>query len=168
MLTEIQVGVITTTHGLKGEVKVFPTTDDPHRFDDLKEVTAVTEKGMRKALHIDGVKYFKGRPIVKFHELPNIEEAQLLRGALLMIPRSEAMPLAEGEYFVGDLIGCAVKDEDGQMLGEIKDVLKTGANDVYYCQDLDGKDLLIPVIEDCVLAKHPEEGYVVVRLMPWV
>ena len=97
------------------------------------------------------VKYFKGRPIVKFKEFNSIEEVQKLRGCPLVVKREDALPLEEGEYFIGDLIGCTVYLEDGSTLGELTDVLRTGANDVYVVRKNDGSEVLVPVIPDCVL-----------------
>ena len=165
MLDMLQVGVITTTHGLKGEVKVFLTSDDPKRFDTLDEVILVEGAGSRP-LSIEHVKYFKGRPILKFKGLDKIEDVEHLRGCPLMVTRENALPLSEGEYFIGDLIGCTCFLEDGTELGELVDVLQTGANDVYVVKKKDGKEVLIPKIDDCVKELVPEEGRITVHLLP--
>ena len=165
MLDMIQVGAISSTHGLKGEVYIYLTSDDPYRFDNLKEVLMDTGSSIRP-LSIEYVKYFKGRPIVKFKGLDSIEDVQKLRGCPLVVKREDALPLAEGEYFIGDLIGCTVYLEDGTLLGELTDVLKTGANDVYVVRKPGGRDILIPVIPECVLEKDPEHLRIVVHLLP--
>lgn len=167
MLDMIQVGAISSTHGLKGEVYIYLTSDDPRRFDNLKEVLLDTGASKRP-LSIEYVKYFKGRPIVKFKGLDSIEDVQKLHGCPLVVKREDALPLAEGEYFIGDLIGCTVYLEDDTVLGELTDVLKTGANDVYAVRKTDGKEILIPVIPDCIVSKNPENRRIVVRLLPWV
>ena len=107
MLEKLQVGVIASMHGLKGEVNVFPTTDDANRFTKLKSVF-IEEKGIRRDLEIESVRYFKGRPIVKFKGLDRIEDVQKMKSAPLLIDRKDAVPLAPGEYFIGDLVGCTV------------------------------------------------------------
>ena len=157
MLDMLQVGVITTTHGLKGEVKVFLTSDDPKRFDTLDEVILV-EGARSRPLSIEHVKYFKGRPILKFKGLDRIEDVEHLRGCPLMVTRENALPLAEGEYFIGDLIGCTCYLEDGTELGKLVDVLQTGANDVYHVKTPGGRVVLIPVIPDVVRDIDLEKG----------
>ena len=161
----IQVGAISSTHGLKGEVYIYLTSDDPYRFDNLKEVL-LDQGSVKRPLIIEYVKYFKGRPIVKFKGLDKIEDVQKLRGCPLVVRREDAIPLEEGEYFIGDLIGCTVYLEDGMVLGELVDVLRTGANDVYIVRKSDGKEILIPVIPECVLEKNPENLRIVVHLLP--
>ncbi|MBR7016846.1 MAG: 16S rRNA processing protein RimM [Lachnospiraceae bacterium] len=165
MLEKLQVGVIASMHGLKGEVNVFPTTDDANRFTKLKSVF-IEEKGIRRDLEIESVRYFKGRPIVKFRGLDRIEDVQKMKGASLLIDRKDAVPLAPGEYFIGDLVGCTVYLEDGSELGVMKDVLQTGANDVYVIEKKDGNEILVPKIPDCVKELTPEEGRIVVHLLP--
>ncbi len=161
----IQVGAISSTHGLKGEVYIYLTSDDPYRFDNLKEVL-LDQGSVKRPLIIEYVKYFKGRPIVKFKGLDKIEDVQKLRGCPLVVRREDAIPLEEGEYFIGDLIGCTVYLEDDTILGELVDVLRTGANDVYIVRKSDGKEILIPVIPECVLEKNPENLRIVVHLLP--
>ncbi len=165
MLDMIQVGAISSTHGLKGEVYIYLTSDDPYRFDSLKEVL-LDQGSSKRPLSIEYVKYFKGRPIVKFKGLDSVEDVQKLRGCPLVVKREDALPLEEGEYFIGDLIGCTVYLEDGSVLGELTDVLRTGANDVYEVRKPDGRNVLIPVIPDCVLEKNPENLRIVVHLLP--
>ncbi len=165
MLEKLQVGVIASMHGLKGEVNVFPTTDDANRFTKLKSVF-IEEKGVRRDLAIEQVRFFKGRPIVKFKGLDRIEDVQKMKGAPLLIDRKDAVPLEPGEYFIGDLIGCLVYLEDGSELGVLKDVLQTGANDVYVVATKDEKEILVPKIPDCVKELAPEEGRIVVHLLP--
>lgn len=165
MLDKVQVGIVTTTHGLKGEVKVYPTSDDPERFESLDHV--MLEYGRQMIdLEIEDVRYFKGRPILKFVGYDRIEDVQKWHNCPLYVDRSEALPLGEDEYFVGDLIGCDVFLEDDSKLGVIKDVLITGANDVYVVKKDAGGEVLIPVIDDCVLIINPEENRIVVHLLP--
>ena len=159
-----EVGVITTTHGLKGEVKVFVTSDDPFRFDSLEEVFYL-EKGERKTLEIQSVRYFKNLAIVKFRGLDRIEDVEKLRGIPLNIDREAAEPLEEGEYYVGDLYGCKVLLEDGTEFGTVSEVIRTGANDVLVVKRLMEKDALLPVIRDCVTDMDLEKGIITVHIM---
>lgn len=159
-----RVGVISSVHGVRGEVKVFPTTDDPARFKELEEVALDTGKGLL-ALRIQGVKFFKQMVILKFEGYDHIEDIEKYKGKDLWIRRDQAVKLEEGEYFIADLIGLAVKTEDGQSLGRLKDVLKTGANDVYVVEMDSGKEVLIPVIPDCIIKVDLESGEVIVHLL---
>ena len=126
----LRVGVISSTHGVKGEVKVFPTTDDPARFKALKTVLLDTGKE-HKALEITGVKFFKNKVILKFKGFDNISDIEKYKGMDLLIPREDAVPLEENENFIADLIDMTVVTDRGETLGTLVDVLETGANDVY-------------------------------------
>lgn len=162
-----KVGIITSTHGLKGEVKVFPTTDDAKRFKRLKKVILDTGKAQSSGIELDieGVKFFKQLVILKFRGIDSIEEAEKYRRAALLVPRSEAVRLGRDEYFVADLIGLSVRDEDDMDIGTLKDVMETGANDVYVIEMTDGRELLLPAIKQCVLAVDVEAGFVKVHIL---
>ena len=164
MISEIQVGVITQTHGLKGEVKVFPTTDDPERFEDLECVMADTGRS-REKLFIDSVRYFKQFVILKFRDKDSIEDVQQLKSAKLLIPREEAEKLEPGEFFIADIIGMKVITDDGQTLGELSGVMQTGANDVYNVKTPDGKEILLPAIDSCILSVDTKNGIMTVHIM---
>lgn len=164
MEDRLQVGVISSTHGIRGEVKVFPTTDDPGRFQDLKRVTLDTGKE-QLSLEIQGVKYFKQFVILKFKGIDNINDVEIYKGKSLYVAREDAVELEEDEYFVADLIGCEVITEEGAVLGILKDVMETGANDVYIVETPEKKEILLPAIKDCILSVNPEEGQITVHLM---
>lgn len=161
----LKVGVITTTHGVRGEVKVFPTTDDPARFKKLKEVILDTGKE-QIPLEITGVKFFKNLVILKFKGLDNINDVEQYRQKSLYVTRENAVELKPGEYFIADLIGLAVCTDEGEELGELTDVMKTGANDVYVVRQENGEELLIPAIKDCIREVDIEEGVMCVHLLP--
>lgn len=146
----LQVGVITSTHGVKGEVKVFPTTDDVKRFKRLKEV--ILDTGREKlTMEIEGVKFFKQFAILKFKGYDTMNEVEGFRQKSLFVTRKNAVRLSRNEYFVADLIGINVYDENEQELGLLTDVITTGANDVYEIKMQDGKALLLPAIKQCIL-----------------
>ena len=164
MVSRFRVGVIAGTHGLKGEVRVFPTTDDAQRFRRLKKVY-LTGRGQERSLSIRSVKFVGQFVILGFAEFDSIEDVERLRSCELEIDRKDAIELREGEHFIPDLIGLPVIDETDAVLGTLKDVLETGANRVYVAARPEGKDLLIPVIPDCILEVSPENGYIRVRLL---
>ena len=159
-----QVGVISSTHGIAGEVKVFPTTDDMNRFKKLKEVILDTGKETQ-LLHIQQVRFFKNMVIVKFKEFQSINDVERLRGKSLYVTRENAVKLQKDEYFIADMIGIQVVSDEGEDLGTLQDVMQTGANDVYVVEK-DGEELLIPAIKDCILSVNVEEGKMEVHLLP--
>ena len=150
MEKRLQVGVISSTHGVRGEVKVFPTTDDMTRFKKLKEVILVTEK-TEKILKITSVKFFKQFVILKFEGIDTLNDVEVYKGASLFVERKNAVKLQKDEYFIADLIDLKVVDENEKELGTLVDVMKTGANDVYIVKNEEGKELLFPAIKECIL-----------------
>ena len=126
----LKVGVITTTHGVRGEVKVFPTTDDAERFLDIEYVLLDTGKELRR-LNIQNVKFFKNLAILKFEGVDNINDIEKYKGKSLFVTRENAVELEEDEYYIGDLIGMEVYTDDSEeRFGVLKDVMETGANEV--------------------------------------
>jgi 16S rRNA processing protein RimM len=160
----IRVGVITSTHGIKGEVKVFPTTDDIKRFEYLKEVYLDT--GIEyKTLKIENVRYFKQLLIIKFKDINDINDIEKYKGKDLMIPRAEAIELSEDEYFIFDLIDSEVFTEDGAKLGVLTEVLTSSANDVYVVKTKENKEVLLPSIKECILDVDTANKKIIVHLM---
>lgn len=160
----LQTGVITTTHGVRGEVKVFPTTDDPMRFKKLKQVILDTGKEQIE-LEVAGARFFKNLVILKFKGIDNINDVEQYRQKSLYVTRENAVPLGENEYFIADLIGLKVVSDEGEELGDLSDVLQTGANDVYVVSKENTPDLLIPAIRDCIRQVDIESGTMQVHLL---
>ncbi len=161
----LKVGVITSTHGIRGEVKVFPTTDDPERFRSLKSLYLQTRTG-RQELKIGGVKFFKQMVILRFQGIDSINEVEQYKGCELFVPREEAVPLEENEYYIADLIGMEVYTEEDQLLGTLRDVMETGANDVYCVETRNYGEVLIPAIRQCIMKVDVEAGKMIVHLLP--
>lgn len=160
----LQVGAITSTHGVRGEVKVFPTTDDAKRYSKLKEVILGDGAGAL-VLHIEGVKYFKNMVIVKFKEYNSLNEVEAIKGKNLYVTRDNAVKLKKDEYFVADLIGLAAIDENKNIRGELVDVMTTGANDVYIIELEDGRELLLPAIKECILDVDFEKEVIRINIL---
>ncbi|MCI8599570.1 MAG: 16S rRNA processing protein RimM [Lachnospiraceae bacterium] len=160
----LRVGVIASTHGLKGEVKVYPTTDDKERFCDLKHVFLDTGNEY-KSLEVTSVKFFRKQVILKFREFNDINEIEKYKGKDLLIAREQAVPLAENENFIVDLLGMKVWTDQGELLGVLTDVLKTGANDVYVVETEEKKEILLPAIPSCILEVKVEEEKMTVHLL---
>lgn len=160
----LQVGAIAQTHGLRGEVKVFPMTDDVNRFKELKEV--ILDTGKEKiTLEIEGVKFFKQFAILKFKGFDNINDIERYKGKGLFVTRENAVKLGKDEYFIADLIDMKVYDENDAYMGVLENVIVTGANDVYEIKLEDGRNLLLPAIRQCVLDVDMEQRKIKVHLL---
>lgn len=160
----LQVGAIAQTHGIHGEVKVFPMTDDVKRFQKLKEI--ILDTGREKmTLEIEGVKYFKKFVILKFKGIDNINDIERYKGKSLYVTRENAVKLGRDEYFIADLIDLEVYDEDGNYLGVLTNVIETGANDVYEVRFEDGREVLLPAIKQCILDIDMENRKMKVHIM---
>lgn len=159
----LQVGVISSTHGIRGEVKVFPTTDDPARFKKLKKVLLDTGKE-RIEMEIQSVKFFKQFVIVKFRGVDNINDIEKYKGKSLLVPREDAVTLEENEYYIADLIGMEVF-ADEERFGILRDVMETGANEVYIIDSDKHGEVLVPAIRDCILDVNVEERVMKIRLL---
>lgn len=160
----LQVGVISSTHGIRGEVKVYPTTDDVNRFKELKNV--ILDTGREQiSLEIQGVKFFKQFAILKFKGIDTINEIEKYKGKSLWVTRTDALPLGEDEYYIADLLDMKVYLEDSSFFGVLKDVMETGANDVYVIETDDGKEVLVPAIHDCILKVDVENRRMEIHLL---
>jgi len=160
----LRVGVITSTHGVRGEVKVFPTTDDANRFKKLK--TVILDTGREQVtLNIESVKFFKKMVILKFKEFNDINEIEKYKGKDLLIHRDQAVKLGPDENFIVDLIGLKVITDAGEHFGTVKDVLQTGANDVYVIEHVSGREYLFPAIKQCILSVDLDAGEMKVHIL---
>ena len=160
----LKVGVLSQTHGVHGEMKVYPTTDDPKRFKKLKSVLLDTGNGY-KEMNISAVRFFKQYVIVKFEGYDSINDIEKYKGMGIFVTRENAVKLDEDEYFIADLIGLTVVDEDDVKIGTLNDVMITGANDVYVIERINGEELLLPAIKQCILKVDVLNGYIKVRLL---
>ena len=163
-----RIGIFSSTHGIRGEIKVYPTTDSPARFSSLKKVILETPKE-RLELEAEKARFSKGMVILKFKGIDNINDIERYKGASLFVAREDAAPLEENSYYIADLLGCRVETEDGRFLGTLQQVMPTGANDVFVVKDLtrpDSKEYLLPNIKACVQRIDPEAGLILVHMMP--
>ncbi|MCI5648917.1 MAG: ribosome maturation factor RimM [Fusicatenibacter sp.] len=164
METYLQIGVISSTHGVRGEVKVYPTTE-PERFLDLDRVFLDTGKE-KKEYHVAGVRFFKQFAIVKFQGIDNINDIEKYKGCSLYVDREDAIELEEDEYYIADLQGLDIYTENGELFGVLRDVMETGANDVYIVDSREHGEVLIPAIHDCILDVDLEKNRMTVHLLP--
>lgn len=159
----LEVGKIINTHGLRGDVKVTAWTDLPEDFEDIEKVY-IKRHGENEVLTVSKVKYQKNNLIVKFKEINDINDAEKYKGQILFADRDDLWELEDGVYYIADLIGLDVYDENGKI-GVIADVFNTGANDIYDVKREGKKNLLLPVIDDVVKEIDLESGKVTVHVM---
>lgn len=159
-----RIGVIASPHGVRGEVKVYPTTDDPMRIKKIKEVYLKTEKETL-TLHPQSLKVQNKMIILKFKEFNSMNEVEGLKKLELYVARKDTIPCSKDEYLISDLIGLRIIDEQGQEIGVLREVLPTGANDVYEIERLDGTELLLPAIKQCILEVQIAQGYMRVHVL---
>jgi 16S rRNA processing protein RimM len=158
------VGIITSPHGLRGEVKVFATTDDVNRFRRLKEV--LMEHGSELlTVEIEQVKFHKQFAILKLKGIDSIETAEKYRKRKLYVTRQNAVKLQKDEYFIADLEGLRIVNEEGSDIGILREVIQTGANDVYVIDLSDGRELLLPAIKQCILEVAVTEGWMKIHIL---
>ena len=132
MVEYFDIGYISNTHALKGEVKVKPYTDDSKRFRKLKKVL-VDFNGNLVSYDIEQVRYQQDMVLLKLKTIDSIEQAEKLKNHYIKIPRSEAKSLEDGEYFIADLIGCEVYENE--LIGVLDDIFTAGAGDVYVIKE---------------------------------
>ena len=159
----LRVGVISSTHGVRGEVKVYPTTDDVNRFKKLK--TVILDTGREQmTLSIENVKFFKNMVILKLQGVTDVNSALAMRNAVLYIDRKDVQ-LPEGSFFLADLMGMEVRDAaSGAVLGQIADILTLPANNVYVVRG-GARELMIPAVDQFIAEVNVDEGYLRVNMM---
>ncbi|HBH0823930.1 TPA: 16S rRNA processing protein RimM [Clostridioides difficile] len=147
-LTHFKVGQIVNTQGLKGEVRVYPLTDDIERFDELKDF--YLGKDLNNKLAVEKVRYKGSMVIMKIKGIDSIEKAEKLKNKFMYVSREDSRELEEGEFFVADMIGMEVLTVDGKYVGILEDVLQYSANDVYVVKGEEDKEFMIPAIKKFV------------------
>ncbi len=164
MVEMFTVGKIVNTHGIKGELRVLPTTDDSSRFKQLK--TVYVENKEISEYEIEAVRLHKTFVLIKLKGIDDMDSAQMLKGSILKIDRKDSLPLKEDEYYISDLYGLRVVTEDGKVLGVLEDILFSAANDVYVVKSEErANDLLIPAIKQCIIKVDIENKEMVVSLL---
>lgn len=156
----ITIGKIVAPHGVRGDVRIIPLTDFPDRFYTV-EAVLVDDVG---ELAVESARQHKKFILLKFAGFDSLNDSERLRGKLIKIKRADAVKLPKGQYYIFDIIGLAVVDEDGVPLGIITDVLQPGSNDVYVVQQPDKTELLIPAIKEVVKKIDIEGQQMVVKL----
>lgn len=160
----LEIGQIVNTSGLKGELKVNPLTDDITRFEDLETVYIQKHKDLVE-FKIQGVKYNKNMVILKLEGIDNIDEAEKYRNFYIKINRKDAIELPDDSYFIVDILQCEVFTDANEHLGKVVDVFSTGSNDVYTVKTEEGKEILLPAIEDVIKEVDIANKKIVVHIL---
>ena len=165
MLPNLEIGQIVNTFGIKGMVKVKPFTDDIRRFDELKTVY-VEKNNNQTEYEIEEVKYHKDMVLIKFKGIDKVEQAEMLRNSYLTVSRDSVEKLEEGRYYIVDLLGLEVYTDEQVLLGTLEDIFNTGSNDIYVVKDKQGKQILLPAIQDVIKQIDIENKKIIVHLLP--
>ena len=160
----LEIGQFVNTFGVKGMVKIKPFTDDITRFDNLKNVYVETNK-VKRQYEIEEVKYHKEMVLIKFKGIDKLEEAEMLRNAILKVNRKDEPELEEGTYYIVDLLGIDVYSDEGEHLGKLDDIYNHGSSDIYVVKNELGKQLLLPAISDVIKEINLEEKRIVVHIL---
>lgn len=155
-MSDVRIGKLVNTHGVHGEVKVFPLTDHPQRFERLEKVRLVLPK-TEENVAVLGVRYHKNHVLLRLEGLDTVEAATLWKNAYLVVPKEERLPLPKDSYYIDDLIGLTVYT-DGQAAGTIVDVLQPGANDVYVIRGENQKEWYLPALKSTIMKVDVEAG----------
>jgi 16S rRNA processing protein RimM len=159
----LQIGEIVNTHGVNGEIKIIPLTDNPERFEDLKWAY-IDKKGSIEKYYINGIKYLKNLVVLKLKGVDDLSAAQALKGFFMLVDRENAVKLPENSFFICDILGSTVHDDKGNLLGELVDVLQTGSNDVYIIKDENKRELLLPALKSVVKEVSVENKTMIVTI----
>ncbi len=157
------IGKIVNTQGIKGEIRVLPSTDDINRFKLLKEFL-VQKKDSLETYEIETVRFHKQFVLLKFKGIDNMTDAEKLKNLEIKIPEELALPCEEDEYYIRDLYGLNVFEENGEKLGILEDIIFTGANDVYVIKN-ENEQILIPAIKKCIININIQEKTMTVKLL---
>ena len=166
-----EIGKIVGTHGLKGTLKVYPTTEYPERFELLKNiiinnsVNNNSDEYKNEVFNIQKIAYHKKIVLVTLKEINDINIAEKYKNATIIIPEEYAIPLEENEYYKRDLYDIKVYTDNDEFLGIISEIYETGANDVYSIIKEGEKELLIPAIKECILDVNISEKKMIVKLL---
>jgi 16S rRNA processing protein RimM len=162
----LAVGLVIGVHGIHGELKVRPLTDDPEQFETLRHIYVKDEPRPRKIL---GARFHGGNVLLRLSGIANPEAGSRLRSAVLRVPGAAVRPLEEGEYFLYQLIGLEARTEQGVVVGLVVDLIETGATDVVVIEDPATKQqTMLPNLPDVVLDIDPSAGVMTVRLLEYV
>ncbi|MBS9338451.1 ribosome maturation factor RimM [Fructobacillus sp. M2-14] len=160
-----KIGTIVNTHGIRGELKVKAITDfAEERFAKGAVIYRKDNSGYIKE-NMEKARMHKGMWLITFAGVTNINDVEPFKGQDLFVSEEDRDDLEDGEYYYSEIIGCEVQDEEGEVIGTVKEIMETGANDVWIVKRASGKDALIPVIPDVVKDVNVEKQTIVIDVL---
>lgn len=161
----LKIGQIVNTFGIQGMIKVVPYTDDIKRFDDLKTIYVEDKKSNKVEYEIEKVKYHKNMVLLKLKGIDKVEDAEKLKENFIKIDRKDAIDLDKDSYFIVDLIGIDVYTDNNKYLGKVENIYNTGSNDIYIVKNEQGKEILLPGIEEVIKQIDTDNEKIIVHLI---
>jgi len=162
-MNKVVLGQIVAPHGVRGDLRIMPLTSNIQLFSEMDYLLLPDDR----RLQIVKARPHKNIMLVTVKEITSIEQAEALRGQQVSVYREDMPELPEGRYYVGDLIGLPVLDEEGKQVGIFRDVLQTGSKDVYVIQPPEGRDILVANIPENIREIDLPNGRIIVRLPQW-
>ncbi len=159
MQDKFEIGKIVNTFGIKGEVKVIPYTDDIEQFKKIKNIYVNND-----VMEIESVRYHKNTIILKFKGIDTMNDAENIRNSILKIQRTKKK-LPQNTYYITDLIGVDVYTDEDKLLGKVKDIYNTGANDIYIVETSENKEILLPAIKEVIKKVDIENKKIIVHIL---
>lgn len=161
------VGKIVNTHGIRGEVRVISKTDFPEQRYKVGNVLYLFMPGSNKPIELTVKTHrtHKNFNLLTFEGFENINEVEKFRDGILKVPESQLGELDEDEFYYHEVIGCHVVTTEGLELGKVTEILSPGANDVWVIKSSEGKEILIPYIEDVVKKVDVKEKVILIQPM---
>ena len=160
----ITIGKVVSTQSNKGEVNVFPLTDSTDRFKNLYTLF-LRNSNSRAKFNIEKMRIKENTVILKLKDIENIQEAKMIVGSFLEVERENAVKLPKDTYFLFEIIGLEVYDENNIFLGKVENVISTGSNDVYIVKDKNKKELSIPAIREVVKNIDLEKKRITIKMV---
>ena len=159
MQDKFEIGKIVNTFGIKGEVKVIPYTDDIEQFKKIKNIYVNND-----VMEIESVRYHKNTIILKFKGIDTMNDAENIKNSILKIQRTKKK-LPQNTYYITDLIGVDVYTDEDKLLGKVKDIYNTGANDIYIVETSENKEILLPAIKEVIKKVDIENKKIIVHIL---
>lgn len=161
---QIVIGKIIAPHGVRGEFRLMPLTENPERYLEMK--TLLLENG--KEFTITSARFHKNMVLIKTEEITSMDEVELLRGQNVVVNTEDLPPLEQGRFYVADLIGFAVVTLENEDVGKLSDVITTGSNDVFVVKNAVGKEIMIPAIDTHIKEIDTKSRTIKVVLPQWI
>lgn len=164
MLNYFRIGILSSPHGVRGEISIYPTTDDLDRFRAL-DICYILQNGEYIPLHVTGVKYKKNMPVLRFEEYNTLDEIERLRGAEIYVDREHAIALDEGEYYMADVIGFDVVSDD-KRVGTVEDFFDNEAGQsIYVIKCTDGETKYVLNIPEFVRSIDFDKNIIAINMV---